>query len=234
LYELKKNFSTSTGALQIEQVQSLRKNITPTFRAFHQQLILEDAKASLCHTFDSAFDVESNAQMPTVEYELPDGRSIKLGPERYSIPDLLFDPNSSLLPSKNTTTTTTTTKNTTTTTSENTNKTLTKDLGIHQLVHKVIESCDVDMRRELYANLILCGGTSLLKGFSERLTTELVASGPPQRMKIVNASNAMVERKFATWIGGSILASLGSFQQLWVSAQEYDEFGADIVCKKCP
>jgi actin-related protein len=49
---------------------------------------------------------------------------------------------------------------------------------------------------------------------------------------VQNVSN--VERKFSTWIGGSILASLGTFQQMWISKQEYEETGKSIVHKKCP
>ena len=44
------------------------------------------------------------------------------------------------------------------------------------------------------------------------------------RVKVTASANA-VERKFATWIGGSILASLGSFQQMWMSKQEYENTG---------
>ena len=50
----------------------------------------------------------------------------------------------------------------------------------------------------------------------------------------VTASANTIERKFTTWIGGSILASLGSFQQMWMSKQEYEEHGVAIVHRKCP
>ena len=44
---------------------------------------------------------------------------------------------------------------------------------------------------------------------------------------------AAPERKFWVWIGGSIVASLSTFQQRWITKQEYDEFGPDIVHRKC-
>jgi actin-related protein 4 len=47
------------------------------------------------------------------------------------------------------------------------------------------------------------------------------------------APGPVVERKYAAWIGGSILASLGSFHQLWISKKEYEEHGANIVEKRC-
>jgi actin-related protein len=69
-------------------------------------------------------------------------------------------------------------------------------------------------------------GTTLLPGFVERLTKEMTALvSPEQRVRIV----AIPERKFAAWIGGSILASLSIIQYLWISKQEYDEFGPSIV-----
>uniref|UniRef100_A0A672KTT7 Actin-like protein 6B n=1 Tax=Sinocyclocheilus grahami TaxID=75366 RepID=A0A672KTT7_SINGR len=53
------------------------------------------------------------------------------------------------------------------------------------------------------------------------------------RLKLI-ASNSSIERRFSSWIGGSILASLGTFQQMWISKQEYDEGGKQSVERKCP
>jgi actin-like protein 6A len=38
----------------------------------------------------------------------------------------------------------------------------------------------------------------------------------------------------SVFIGGSILGSLGTFHQMWMSKAEYEEHGASIVQKKCP
>lgn len=46
--------------------------------------------------------------------------------------------------------------------------------------------------------------------------------------------NPLVERRFSVFIGGSILASLGSFQQMWLSKAEYDEHGPSLIHRKCP
>ncbi len=57
----------------------------------------------------------------------------------------------------------------------------------------------------------------------------------PQQMKVkVHTPAVAIERRFSSWIGGSILGSLGSFQQLWMSKEEYDENGKSYVDKKCP
>ena len=53
----------------------------------------------------------------------------------------------------------------------------------------------------------------------------------PSTMKIKIV--APPERKYSVWIGGSILASLSTFQQMWISKQEYDESGPSIVHRKC-
>ena len=67
-------------------------------------------------------------------------------------------------------------------------------------------------------------------GFGERLTKELSALAPPSiRVRVVQPP----ERKYSVWIGGSILASLSTFQQTWVTRREYDEHGASIVRSKC-
>merc|ERR1711939_883130 len=69
--------------------------------------------------------------------------------------------------------------------------------------------CDVDIRRDLYANIVLSGGTTMYPGIAERMTKELTALAPStMKIKVV----APPERKYSVWIGGSILASLSTFQ----------------------
>ncbi len=67
-------------------------------------------------------------------------------------------------------------------------------------------------------------------GISDRMQKEIVALAPSSmRVRII----APPERKYSVWIGGSILASLSTFQQMWISKQEYDESGPSIVHRKC-
>lgn len=73
-----------------------------------------------------------------------------------------------------------------------------------------------------------------LQGFPERLSRDLSLRAPSQvRLKLI-AANGSVERRFGAWIGGSILASIGTFQQMWISSQEYEESGKSQVERKCP
>lgn len=89
-----------------------------------------------------------------------------------------------------------------------------------------IFKCDLDIRRDLYGNVVLSGGTTMFPGIADRMQKELSALAPTSmKTKIV----APPERKYSVWIGGSILASLSTFQSMWVSKQEYDESGPGIV-----
>ena len=98
------------------------------------------------------------------------------------------------------------------------------------LVYEAMKQSDVDVRKELLGNVVLTGAGSLFRGASERLQWELAERVPvAYKVKVVAATP--VERRFSVWIGGSILASLGSFQQLWLSKAEYEEMGAERACQ---
>jgi len=102
--------------------------------------------------------------------------------------------------------------------------------GIHQLILRSIQRTDLDLRSSLYANIVLAGGSTLFSGFGDRLLSELKAGAPPDiKIKIL----APQERRHTTWIGGSILGSLTTFSQMWVSKDNYNEHGPWILHKKC-
>jgi len=81
-----------------------------------------------------------------------------------------------------------------------------------------------DCFSELLPNIVLSGGSTLFPGLSERLQKEFSKLVGDQKFKII----APPERRYSTWIGGSILASLPSFTE-WQSKQEYDEGGPLII-----
>jgi actin-related protein len=102
--------------------------------------------------------------------------------------------------------------------------------GIHVTTFNSIMKCDVDVRKDLYGNIVMSGGTTMYPGISDRMQKEITALAPSSmKVKII----APPERKYSVWIGGSILASLSTFQQMWISKQEYDESGPSIVHRKC-
>jgi len=70
----------------------------------------------------------------------------------------------------------------------------------------------------------------MFKDIDARLTKEMKQLAPPTMdIKVI----APPERKYSVWIGGSILASLSTFEEMWVTKEEYDESGPTIVHRKC-
>jgi actin len=95
---------------------------------------------------------------------------------------------------------------------------------------QTIMKCDEDIRKDLYGNIVLSGGNTMFPGIAERMTKEITALAPStMKIRVV----APPERKYSVWIGGSIWSSLSTFQAMWISKAEYDEFGPAIVHRKC-
>ncbi|KAB5524724.1 hypothetical protein DKX38_022473 [Salix brachista] len=160
----------------------------------------------------------SYSNIPMTPYELPDGQTIEIGADRFKIPDILFNPSLiQTIPGM-----------------ENFVEIAPNARGLPQMAIESINKCDVDIRRELYSSILLAGGTASMQQLKERLEKDLLEESPQAaRVKVLASGNA-TERRFSVWIGGSILASLGSFQQTWFSKSEYEEHGVSYVQRKCP
>ncbi|KAL4579799.1 hypothetical protein LXL04_015965 [Taraxacum kok-saghyz] len=105
-----------------------------------------------------------------------------------------------------------------------------EDAGIHEMTYDSIMKCDINLRSEMFGYIMLSGGSTLFPGISDRMTKEITALAPGGiKIKVV----APPERKYSVWIGGSIFASLNTFQQIWISQDEYNESGPSVVHKKC-
>ena len=102
--------------------------------------------------------------------------------------------------------------------------------GIHKTCYNSIIKCDIELYCDLYRNIVLSGGSTMYPGIVERMQKEITALAPPSaRIKII----APQGRKYSTWTGGSILASLSTYHSMCISKQEYDESGPAIVHRKC-
>jgi actin-related protein len=101
-------------------------------------------------------------------------------------------------------------------------------LSLPQEVFEVIHRCPQELKNEMKENILICGGNSMFKGMKERMDSEI---------KTLNSKTIDVkapkDRKYSAWIGGSILASLSTFQSMWVSSTDYEESGPGIVHRKC-
>lgn len=90
--------------------------------------------------------------------------------------------------------------------------------GIHQIVVDAINRTDMDLRKSLFGNIVLSGGSTLAKGFGDRLLHEVQRLAvKDMRIKIF----APPERKYSTWIGGSILAGLSTFRKVRAASTSF-------------
>ncbi|XP_055311174.1 actin-related protein 1 [Sitodiplosis mosellana] len=182
------------------QLRALIRKEGFNFRTTAEFEIVRSIKEKVCYLAPNSQKEEGN-DAEKIAYTLPDGNTLDIGQARFRAPEVLFRP----------------------------------DLigeeceGIHEVLMYAIEKSDMDLRKILYQNIVLSGGSTLLKGFGDRLLMELKKS-LPKDLKIRIA--APQERLYSTWMGGSILASLDTFKKMWVSKREFDEEGHRVIHRK--
>ena len=188
-----------------EHLRKLLNEVGLNFSSSAEVETIRDIKEKVCYVaMDYAAEMKSyeGTDQNNKVFELPDGQTVTIGTQRFRCPEALFKP-----------------------------AMLGKEMGgFHELVYGSILKCDIDIRKDLYSNIVMSGGTTMFPGIPERLSKEVTALAPTtMKVKVV----APQERKFLVWIGGSILSSLSTFQTLWITKQEYEETGATIVHRKC-
>ncbi|KDO22129.1 hypothetical protein SPRG_10947 [Saprolegnia parasitica CBS 223.65] len=192
-------------------LQLLCRRAGYVFQTSAELEIVKEIKEKLCYVAfnpakeeqlaHAAGDTPSSAAQASSEYRLPDGSVLNLGPEKFRAPEILFRPD--LIGSEYT--------------------------GVQDcLVHAILRS-DMDLRKTLFSQIVLSGGSTLFPGFGDRLLSEVRKKAPKDIKIRISAPPA---RQYSTWIGGSILASLATFKTMWITKAEYEEHGASIVHRK--
>lgn len=162
--------------------------------------VVRTIKEQTCYVSLTPAKEEKDTQSRGESFTLPDGRAVQLGPERFRAPEILFNP-----------------------------EIIGEEYaGVHQVVVDSINRVDLDLRKSLFSNVILSGGSTLYTGYGARLLNEVKKLALKDvKIKIY----APPERKYSTWIGGSILAGLNTFKKMCVTAEEYQE-DPEIIHRK--
>ena len=131
------------------------------------------------------------------KYELPDGQVITIGKERFVCPEAIFQPTI-----------------------------LGKEIwGIETMTYEAIMECPIDIRKDMFSNILLAGGCTMFPGFAERLQQEMMRLAPPGVEINVRGPIALPKREHFSWYGGSMFASEPAWQRSWFTKEEYDEYG---------
>ncbi|EGZ18247.1 hypothetical protein PHYSODRAFT_559215 [Phytophthora sojae] len=229
--QVAKSWEQRAEATSLEQEVARRKKQSWSY-------VVEAKESGLCRVADGPFDEVQNAQLPLINYELPDKTVVAMGTERFSVAEHYF------------------LGETVPATASTESAGAVSDGPGMRLPELICETggltTETELRKELFQNIVLTGGSSCFENMPTRIEREVVTtlSGTPLpltasgnsgaaggftsslRVKVV-AAHAQ-ERRVGSFLGGSILASLGSFHEMWMSKAEYAEHGAALIHKKCP
>ncbi|MCJ1395086.1 NuA4 histone acetyltransferase subunit [Xylographa bjoerkii] len=224
-YLVTSKIAVDAGSPAVATYRSFDPKTAPSssFRRFQEERLLTEFKESVVqvwpgpgrlsgHDHSNVPNEEVAKAQPGRPFEMPDGWNQMFGAERYRATEGIFDVKAAI--------------------TGNGSPAPPQSQSIMASIQASLAQVDVDIRPHLLSNVVVTGGASLMQGFTERLNHELMTSHSGPRVRI-SAPGNMYERKYASWIGGSILASLGTFHQMWISKKEYEEHGAGIVEKRC-
>ncbi|KAK7112377.1 actin-related protein 3-A [Littorina saxatilis] len=119
-------------------------------------------------------------------------------------------------------------------------------MPISEVVDEVIQYCPIDVRRGLYKNIVLSGGSTMFRDFGRKIqrdvkrvvdarlkASEELSQGriKPKPIDVAVITHHM--QRYAVWFGGSMLASTPEFYQVCHTKADYDEHGPSI-CRHNP
>ncbi|XP_048426321.1 actin-related protein 7-like isoform X2 [Pyrus x bretschneideri] len=141
------------------------------------------------------------------QHTLPDGQVIRIGRERYTVGEALFQPSILGLEAH----------------------------GIVEQLVRCISTVSSDNHRQLLENTVLCGGTASMIGFEERFQKEAGLCSSAVRPALIKPPEYMPENlsMYSAWVGGAILAKVVFPQNQHITKADYDETGPSVVHRKC-
>lgn len=184
------------------RIQLIQKGFEYASSSNNMEVIneIKESKCFVAQDFDAEHKNAIDHDTNHVVYNLPKG-SITLTLERIQTPELMFQP------AKN-------------------DKAFD---GIHKFTHDSIMKCDTDIKRDLFKNIILAGGSTMFEGMKDRMKKEIQALAPSPMGPDVEAP---ADRKFSCWLGAAILSKIKAFDSIWITKAEFDEDPENIVHRK--
>jgi actin-related protein len=184
---------------------------TDSFLALCKQAVVRECREGVVQMAESGAHDKELALRPPRYHEFPCGYNKNFGVERFRLGELLFSGNRE-----------------------------TGEPGLTQLLSESVQKLgdlndlSATSNNQILSTLVVAGGLTLTPGYLDRLVqdTKLVPN-TLSRVKVQAAGTAM-ERRNAAWLGGSILASLGSMQSFWMTKQEYMEHGPGLLTRRFP
>ncbi|KAL1559217.1 Actin-related protein 7 [Salvia divinorum] len=160
-----------------------------------------------CCSEDAAAYRRFQQGCPEEQHTLPDGQVIKIGGERYTVGEALFQPSILGLEAH----------------------------GIVEQLVRCISTVSTENHRQLLENTVLCGGTASMAGFEDRFQKEAAVSSSAIRPCLVKAPEYMPDNltSNSAWVGGAILAKVVFPQNQHLTKADYDENGPSIIHRKC-
>jgi len=170
-----------------------------TFVSTAERKIVRDIKEKLCYVaLDPIQEMKIKPEKIMKEYELPDNNIIQIGSQLFRAPETLFKPANTGVEAP----------------------------GTHKMIFNSIMKSDINVRRNLYGNILLSGGSTLFPSLEEQILKEMKLQMPAGMfVRII----APPKRKNCMWIGASILTCLAPFRKMWVTASNYWDFGAAVI-----